>query len=78
MNYEDLKPCPVCGRRCSTIEMNLDLVGFRNGYRMGVWNGTFECSCCGSTIKLYGDNAKQIYDKWNNLARNEKAVQDAN
>lgn len=77
MNLEDLKPCPVCGMRCSIIEMNFDLLGFRNGDRMGVWNGTFKCSYCGSIIKLHGDNGKRIFDKWNNLARNEKAVQDA-
>ena len=75
MNYEDLKPCPICGARCSTISLVRDENGFMCGQRIGIYKGTFECSICGSTININGDSAKQVFDKWNDLARNEKVVQ---
>ena len=69
MNYEDLKPCPICGARCSNISLDCYANGFMCGQRIGIYKGTFECHFCGSTIKLDGNSAKQIYAKWNDLAR---------
>ena len=28
MNYEDLKPCPICGARCSAISIDCNTYGF--------------------------------------------------
>lgn len=77
MNFEDLKPCPICGARCSSISIDFDQYGFACGQRIDIYKGTFECSICGSTINISGDSAKQVFDKWNSLKMEQKAVQDA-
>ena len=69
MNIEDLNPCPICGNPPSSITIDVDDLCHRNGERIGIYHGTFECHFCGSTIKLDGNSAKQIYAKWNDLAR---------
>lgn len=69
MNYEDLKPCPICGARCAAISIDYNAEGVMYGQRIDIYKGTFECSICGSTINISGDSAKQVFDKWNDLAR---------
>ena len=77
MNYEDLKPCPICGARCSHVSIDCNAYGFVCGQRIGIYKGTFECSICGSTFNITGDSAKQVFDKWNSLEMKQRAVQDA-
>ena len=69
MNVEDLKPCPICGKKCTNITIEHDVRGFLQGQRLKNYKGIFECGFCESTIKITGDSAKQIYAKWNDLAR---------
>lgn len=72
MNYEDLKPCPICGSRCAVISIDCNAYGLVCGQRIGMYKGTFECDFCGSTINITGDSARQVFDKWNDLARKEE------
>ena len=69
MNIEDLKPCPICGHRPSSITVDVDDSRYLNGERIGIYHGTFECHFCVSIIKLDVNSTKQIYAKWNDLAR---------
>ena len=69
MNCEDLKPCPICGKKCTNITIEHDVRGFLQGQRLKNYKGIFECGFCESTIKITGDSAKQVFDKWNDLAR---------
>ena len=72
MQLNEVKGCPFCGGAIGSLNVEIDSVMYRSGYRLGLYKGVFTCAYCESEIHITGDSHEDLLKKWNELPRKKE------